>query len=115
MCRVPPRGPAMKAAVDAAVDRCASIGDIRKDILECKRAADSGKDDENGPSAGLKSAAELGLTYLRRYYQTVCYRSFLESPASRLGEGLGTSGAFARWLDARPELAHLKQTLKLEE
>lgn len=42
LCRVLPNGADAKAAVDAAIDACAPIGNLRADIHACKQAAEGG-------------------------------------------------------------------------
>ena len=43
LCRVLPGGAEAKAAVDEAIDACEAVGNMRDDILKCKRAADGKK------------------------------------------------------------------------
>ena len=43
LCRVLPNGADAKAAVDAAIDACAAIGNLRADIHACKQAAEGGQ------------------------------------------------------------------------
>jgi hypothetical protein len=60
--------------VDAAIEMCDDIGDIREDIAECWVAA-------NNPDSTLESANEtrqLGLHYLQRYALLIMFRVYLQ-------------------------------------
>lgn len=53
LCRVLPNGGDAKAAVDAAVERCAGIGNLRADIHACKEAAEGGMTGEEEGASSL--------------------------------------------------------------
>ena len=53
-----PNGLDAKSAVDAAVERCAAIGDLRADIHACKQAAEGG-----GGGGGKAEAGEWGVLH----------------------------------------------------
>ncbi len=112
LCRVLPAGTGAKLLVDEAVDRCARVGNLRDDILRCKRAAEAAA----GPGAGGRLAGQgfsaaaaarrLGLHYLRRYFYLIAFFACMGGGAP--------PRSFARWMAERSELKHLLSTLSFE-
>lgn len=91
LCRVLPNGLDAKVAVDAAIDRCAAIGNLRLDIHACKEAAEAAllpeaDEEATSPVAGAAvllgepraaaaaAARRLGLHYLQRYFYLIAFR-----------------------------------------
>ena len=114
LCRVLPAGVDAKLLVDEAIDRCARVGNLRDDILRCKRAAEAGAGSPNpnpsrpaGQSASAAAAARrLGLHYLRRYFYLISFFACMAGGAP--------PRSFARWMAERSELKHLLSTLSFE-
>jgi hypothetical protein len=87
-------GPRAKAEADSAIDRSASVQNLREAILHYKRKAE----------AGSPEARQRGLHYLRRYFFLVAFDAYLKD---------GARGSFQQWLAARPELTGLLENLEL--
>ncbi|PSC67685.1 paladin isoform X1 [Micractinium conductrix] len=126
LCRVLPNGLESKAAVDAAINRCAAIGNLRADIHACKEAAEgaaaaAGEEEATSPVAGAvllgepraaaaAAARRLGLHYLQRYFFLLCFRAYLDGG----GGGRGVlSASFSEWVTERRELKFLMSQLSL--
>ncbi|XP_004494491.1 uncharacterized protein [Cicer arietinum] len=105
LTRVLVHGPQSKADVDIVIERCAGAGHIRDDILYYKREFEKFTDDDDEERAYLM---DMGIKALRRYFFLITFRSYLYciSPADT---------EFAAWMDARPELDHLCNNLRIEK
>lgn len=128
LVRALPRGRSAKAAADAAVDACASVGDLRDDIVRCKVAAEEGGGGGGvAPArtpASAAAARRLGLHYLQRYFYAIAFLAFRAEPAAGGGRGDGErergprgGGAprsFADWFADRRELRHLLASLSFD-
>lgn len=118
LCRVLPAGTGAKLLVDEAIDHCARVGNLRDDILRCKRAAEATLAPSPSPNPALGSrlagqgasaaaaARRLGLHYLRRYFYLIAF-------FASMGGG-APPRSFARWMAERSELKHLLSTLSFE-
>ena len=115
LCRVLPAGVDAKLLVDEAIDRSARIGNLRDDILRCKRAAEVAAGSPNPPNANrpagqsasaAAAARRLGLHYLRRYFYLISFFACMAGGAP--------PRSFARWMAERSELKHLLSTLSFE-
>ena len=105
LLRALPRGGDAKSVVDVAIDRCKSIGNITKDILQCKMI--SADESDTLDSADSLFAKRLGLHYLKRYFYLIAFISYLESANE-------TQETFKDWVDARKEISYLASVLDLE-
>ncbi len=84
LCRVLPNGLEGKAAVDAAVDLCAAIGNVREDVYKCKvivegHAGGAGNQGGNGEQPPrhlleVSAARQHGLHYLQRYFFLIAFK-----------------------------------------
>ncbi|KDD74204.1 hypothetical protein H632_c1491p0 [Helicosporidium sp. ATCC 50920] len=104
LCRVLVRGLEAKAAADAAVDRCANIGNLRADVEECRRRAS----EAGGDPQDVIAARRLGLHYLQRYFYLIAYLGYLDCPVET------RQPLFSQWMSERRELRYLLETLELE-
>lgn len=77
LSRLLPGGMEVKAAVDGAVDRCSSIGNLRQDIKRCKHLAEVPSADREDPGSSAWAARQLGVHYLKRYFLLICFRCVL--------------------------------------
>lgn len=111
LCRVLPGGTEAKAAVDESIDACEHIGNLRDDILKCKKAAENEDDEmiQHDPSAAA-AARRLGFHYLQRYFLLIAFGVFLDSA----GVGGPAPVAFSEWVAQRKEITYLLSTLELE-
>lgn len=111
LVRVLVNGPAMKAEVDIIIDRCGGAGNLRDDIFNYKQQVDScASSDEERRYILLDS----GINALRRYFYLIAFRSYLYSRVALQRSTFAGEAAFAAWMQARPELGHLCDNLKLK-
>ncbi|KAG4396590.1 hypothetical protein GLYMA_19G223200v4 [Glycine max] len=105
LTRVLIHGPQSKADVDIVIERCSGAGHIREDILYYNGEFEKFTDDDDEERAYLM---DMGIKALRRYFFLITFRSYLycNSPANM---------EFAAWMDARPELAHLCNNLRIDK
>ncbi|XP_057718159.1 uncharacterized protein LOC130932763 [Arachis stenosperma] len=98
-------GPQSKADVDVVIERCAGAGHIRDDILHYSKAFQKFTDDDDEKRAYLM---DMGIKALRRYFFLITFRSYLycTSPSDM---------EFSAWMDARPELGHLCNNLRIDK
>ncbi|KAK7284493.1 hypothetical protein RJT34_19239 [Clitoria ternatea] len=105
LTRVLIHGPQSKADVDIVIERCAGAGHIRDDILFYNREFEKFTDDSDEERAYL---LDMGIKALRRYFFLITFRSYLycTSPSGM---------EFSAWMDARPELGHLCNNLRIDK
>jgi hypothetical protein len=91
--------------------RCGGAGNLRDDIFNYKQQVDScASSDEERRYILLDS----GINALRRYFYLIAFRSYLYSRMALQGSTFAGEAAFAAWMQARPELGHLCDNLKLK-
>ncbi|PKA51507.1 hypothetical protein AXF42_Ash002873 [Apostasia shenzhenica] len=104
LTRVLIHGPRCKAEVDALIEICAGAGNIRDDILYYREKLKNCSADDDETQAYL---LDMGLKALRRYFFLITFRSYLYCTSP-------DETRFAAWMEARPELGHLCENLRLE-
>lgn len=110
LIRVLAYGPMSKAEVDMIIDKCAGAGHLRDDILYLKKQLETCADEE------LRSyLLDMGIKALRRYFFLISFRSYLYSRVALRGTTFSGETGFAAWMQARPELGHLCDNLKLDK
>ncbi|KAL6968739.1 hypothetical protein U1Q18_034532 [Sarracenia purpurea var. burkii] len=99
-------GPKSKADVDIVIERCAGAGHLRDEILYYSKELEKFPDSDDEHRAYLM---DMGVKALRRYFFLITFRSFLycTSPAIEMN--------FSSWMDARPELGHLCNNLRIDK
>ncbi|KAJ6803183.1 paladin [Iris pallida] len=98
-------GPKSKEEVDLVIERCAGAGHLRDDILHYRKEVEKYP---NGDDEARSYLMDMGIKALRRYFFLITFRSYLYSTSpSELG--------FAAWMEARPELGHLCDNLRLDK
>ncbi|XVF22236.1 hypothetical protein REPUB_Repub12eG0156200 [Reevesia pubescens] len=105
LTRVLMHGPQSKADVDVIIERCAGAGHLRDDILHyCKELEEVPNDDDEHRAYLM----DMGIKALRRYFFLITFRSYLccASP---------TETKFTSWMNARPELGHLCNNLRIDK
>ncbi|GKU98379.1 hypothetical protein SLEP1_g11390 [Rubroshorea leprosula] len=104
LTRVLMDGPKSKAEVDVVIERCAGAGHLREDILHYSKELEKVPDDDERRAYAI----DMGIKALRRYFFLITFRSYLyrTSPAKQ---------NFASWVDARPELGHLCNNLRIDK
>mmetsp|Transcript_8219 Transcript_8219/g.21836 ORF Transcript_8219/g.21836 Transcript_8219/m.21836 type:complete len:120 (-) Transcript_8219:583-942(-) len=68
-----PNGRLVKQHLDEAIDECDKLQNLRQAIIQCKRAADRGGDEER-PAAFWNAR---GSNYLHRYIYLIIYTAYL--------------------------------------
>ncbi|KAH9998939.1 inositol hexakisphosphate-domain-containing protein [Russula vinacea] len=74
LLRVIRKGPAVKAAVDDAIDQCAEVLNLRDSIEEARIRAEQVTAERE-----KRSFAQRGLQNLRRYFELIVFQAFLQS------------------------------------
>ncbi|WOL11986.1 paladin [Canna indica] len=105
LTRVLVYGPKSKQEVDNIIDRCAGAGNLRDDILHYKRELDKCPSDDDDHRSYLM---DMGIKALRRYFFLITFRSYLYCTAP-------SETSFSAWMEARPELGHLCDNLRLDK
>ncbi|KAI9087238.1 hypothetical protein K1719_030873 [Acacia pycnantha] len=105
LTRVLVHGPQIKADVDFVIERCAGAGHLRDDILYYSKKFEKLTDVDDEERAYLM---DMGIKALRRYFFLITFRSYLycTSPDEM---------NFATWMNARPELGHLCNNLRIDK
>ncbi|GAV64973.1 hypothetical protein CFOL_v3_08488 [Cephalotus follicularis] len=103
LTRVLMYGPKSKADVDIVIERCAGAGHSRDDIFEYIKELEKfpGGDDEQ-----RAYLMDMGIKALRRYFFLITFRSYLYCTSL-------VETNFKSWMDARPELGHLCNNLRI--
>ncbi|KAK9281857.1 hypothetical protein L1049_004763 [Liquidambar formosana] len=105
LTRVLVYGPKSKADVDVIIERCAGAGHLRDDILYYSKELEKFPDGEDEHRAYL---LDMGIKALRRYFFLITFRSYLYCTSA-------TETEFTSWMDARPELGHLCNNLRIDK
>ncbi|KAG0479706.1 hypothetical protein HPP92_010564 [Vanilla planifolia] len=104
LTRVLIHGPKCKAEVDSIIERCALVGNIRDDILYYRKELQNCPIEDDETRAFLM---DMGIKALRRYFFLITFRSYLYCSSPK-------ETRFSAWMEARPELGHLCENLRLE-
>lgn len=96
-------GPKSKADVDVIIERCAGAGHLRDDIFCYSKELENFLDGDDEYQAYLM---DMGTKALRRYFFLITFRSYLYCTSA-------TKMQFSSWMDARPELGHLCNNLRI--
>ncbi|KAL0689173.1 hypothetical protein Bca4012_088850 [Brassica carinata] len=88
-----------KRQVDNAIDRCASIQNLREAIPTYSSSILRQPDEKK-----REAAVSLFVEYLERYYFLICFSVYLDSEGAFLQTGSLDHVSFADWMQARPEL-----------
>lgn len=105
LSRVLVHGPESKADVDDIIERCAGAGHSREDILYyIKELKFSGNKDDDHQAYLM----DMAIKALRRYFFLIAFRSYLYSTSA-------AETSFSTWMQARPELGHLCNNLRIDK
>ncbi|EXB44485.1 hypothetical protein L484_013904 [Morus notabilis] len=105
LTRVLVYGPESKADADLVIERCAGAGHLRDDIFYYRKELEKFPDIDDEHGAYLM---DMGIKALRRYFFLITFRSYLLcTPAANT--------TFASWMEARPELGHLCNNLRIDK
>ncbi|XVE73576.1 hypothetical protein DITRI_Ditri11bG0129700 [Diplodiscus trichospermus] len=103
LTRVLMHGPKSKADVDIILERCAGAGHLRDDILHYSNEHEVADDDDEHQAY----LVDRGIKALRQYFFLITFRSYLYCKS--------TETKFASWMNARPELGHLCDNLRIDK
>ncbi|KAL6225589.1 hypothetical protein ACLB2K_004438 [Fragaria x ananassa] len=105
LTRVLVYGPKSKADVDSVIERCAGAGHLRDDILYYSKELEKFSDGDDEQRANLM---DMGIKAQRSYFFLITFRSYLycTKPAEI---------KFKSWMNARPELGHLCNNLRIDK
>ncbi|KAF7154830.1 hypothetical protein RHSIM_Rhsim01G0001400 [Rhododendron simsii] len=98
-------GPKSKSDVDSVIERCAGAGHLRDDIHYYSKELEKFPDGDDEHRAYLM---DMGVKALRRYFFLITFRSYLYCTSA-------TEMQFSSWMDARPELGHLCNNLRIDK
>lgn len=111
LSRVLASGPASKVEVDNVINRCQVAGNLHNDIFFYKQQLKCcGLATEDFRNYNL----DMGIKALRRYFFLIAFRSYLYSCVALHASTNAGERLFSEWMQARPELAHICNNLKLE-
>ena len=114
LVRLLPRGADAKARLDAAVDACAGLLNLRESVLRSAEGALLMRRGAGALAEGLshdrerRAALEKGAEALDRYASLICFAAWASSAS---GPEL-SAGRFKQWRAQRPELAALRRHVR---
>ncbi|XP_010523868.1 PREDICTED: paladin-like isoform X2 [Tarenaya hassleriana] len=99
-----------REALDAVIDRCSALQNIREAVLQYRKVFNQQHVEPRVRSAALKRGAE----YLERYFRLIAFSAYLGSEAFDGFCGQGESKVtFKNWLHQRPEVQAMKWSIRL--
>uniref|UniRef100_A0A7I4E3I3 Paladin n=1 Tax=Physcomitrium patens TaxID=3218 RepID=A0A7I4E3I3_PHYPA len=102
-------GAACRAALDAVIDHCDAMQNLRQAVLHYRRAFN----DQKLEHYARRAALTRGIEYLERYLMLIGFAAYLNSDASD-GYCRGGSGTtFKAWLHRHPEVKQMKWSMRL--
>ncbi|KZT29832.1 hypothetical protein NEOLEDRAFT_1174835 [Neolentinus lepideus HHB14362 ss-1] len=107
LLRVIRKGPAVKYAVDDAIDQCAEVFNLRDSIEEYRALAEQATDDRQ-----KKSFAQKGLHNLRRYFELIIFQAYLQSTEP---DTMQSHETFESFVASRPVLNTFEKELLVDE
>jgi hypothetical protein len=102
-------GAECREALDAVIDYCAAMQNLRQAVLHYRRAFNDQKLEHHARRAALNR----GVEYLERYLMLIGFAAYLNSD-SFTGYCEGGSGTtFKAWLHRHPEVRQMKWSMRL--
>lgn len=99
-----------REALDAVIDRCAALQNIRQAVLQYRKAVNQ----QHVEPRVRRLALYRGAEYLERYYRLIAFAAYLGSEAFDGFCGQGESRmTFKNWLHQRPEVQAMKWSIRL--
>lgn len=99
-----------REALDAIIDRCSALQNIRQAVLQYRKIFNQQQDEPRERRVALNRGAE----YLERYFRLIAFAAYLGSEAfdgfCKQGESKMT---FRNWLHQRPEIQAMKWAIRL--
>ena len=103
MLRIVRKGPAIKNAVDEAIDQCGEVFNIRDAIEEARIKSEQATDDRT-----KKMYAQRGIQNLRRYFELIVFAAYLQSTEP---DTISTSPSFEGFVKSLPVLKTFEKEL----
>lgn len=99
-----------REALDAVIDRCSALQNIREAVLQYRKVFNQQHVEPRVRSAALKRGAE----YLERYFRLIAFAAYLGSETldDFFVKG-GSKVTFKNWLHQRPEVQAMKWSIRL--
>lgn len=99
-----------REALDAIIDRCSALQNIRQAVLQYRRLFNQQHTEPRERRVALNRGAE----YLERYFRLIAFAAYLGSDAFDGFCGQGESRiTFKHWLHQRPEVQAMKWSIRL--
>jgi hypothetical protein len=103
-------GAECRQALDAVIDHCAAMQNLRQAVLHYRRAFNQ----QNLEHHARRAALNRGIEYLERYMMLIAFAAYLGSDAFDGYCQVGSSGTpFKIWLHRRPEVRQMKWSMRL--
>eukprot|EP00850_Spirogloea_muscicola_P002322 SM000009S23451 [mRNA] locus=s9:35424:44183:- [translate_table: standard] len=117
LTRLLDNGAESREILDAVIDRCAAMQNLRQAILRYRRTFNQQKEDHRQ----RRNALSRGIEYLERYYMLIAFAAYLGSDAATprmpssnsSGVSAGEGLSFKAWIRRRPEIRHMKWSMRL--
>ncbi|XP_042416053.1 paladin-like [Zingiber officinale] len=99
-----------REALDAIIDRCSALQNIRQAVLQYRKVINQQHVEPRVKRVALNRSAE----YLERYFKLIAFSAYLGSEAfdGFCGQGI-TKTLFKTWLHKRPEIQTMKWSIRL--
>ncbi|KDQ57083.1 hypothetical protein JAAARDRAFT_194263 [Jaapia argillacea MUCL 33604] len=107
LLRVIRKGPAVKGAVDDAIDQCDEVLNLRDSIDDCRTRAEQATDDRQ-----RRVLVQKGLHNLRRYFELVIFQAYLQSIEPDTMESFET---FESFVQNRPVIKTFEKDFNIDE
>lgn len=99
-----------REALDAVIDRCSALQNIRQAVLQYRKVFNQ----QHAEPRVRRVALNRGAEYLERYFRLIAFAAYLGSEAFDGFCGQGESKmTFKSWLQRRPEVQAMKWSIRL--
>lgn len=99
-----------REALDAIIDRCSALQNIRQAVLQYRKVFNQ----QHVEPRERRLALNRGAEYLERYFRLIAFAAYLGSEAFDQFCGQGESRmTFKNWLHQRPEVQAMKWSIRL--
>ncbi|CAI9300371.1 unnamed protein product [Lactuca saligna] len=99
-----------REALDAVIDRCSALQNIRQAVLQYRKLFNQQHVEPRERRVALNRGAE----YLERYFRLIAFAAYLGSEAfDEQGQGQECKITFKSWLHQRPEVQAMKWSIRL--
>ncbi|KAI0317069.1 inositol hexakisphosphate-domain-containing protein [Amylostereum chailletii] len=106
LLRVVRKGPAVKNAVDNAIDQCSEVFNLRDSIEEARVRAEQVEDERS-----KRTYAQRGMQNLRRYFELIVFQAYLQSTEP---DTISTFETFETFVKNMPVLKTFEKELMAE-